>query len=117
MKLSFSVVSVVSQPVPDPEDEVSREAPSVPTGVRIDQAKVMTWHNDLVRVTHNFPTEKLERVYTSMAKVSLIKCTAATMVRIFLLGPNSDFLLERGPKMVRILCKSQNFQLNTRVIL
>ena len=43
--------------------------------------------------------------------------TAATMVRIFFLGPNSDFLLERGPKMVRILCKSQNFQLNTRMIL
>ena len=64
----------MSQPVPDPEDEVSREAPSVPTGVRIDQAKVMQWHNDLVRVTHNFPTEKLERVYTSMAKVSVHGC-------------------------------------------
>ena len=37
--------------------------------------------------------------------------TAATMVRIFFLGPNSDFLLERGPN----LCKSQNFQLNTRM--
>ena len=42
-------------------------------------------------------------------------CAAATKVRIFFLGPNLDFLLERGPKMVRILCKSQNFQLDTRM--
>ena len=73
----------MSQPVPDPEDEVSREAPSVPTGVRIDQAKVMTWHNDLVRVTHDFPTEKLERVYTSMAKVSLINNWINEIILLF----------------------------------
>ena len=44
--------------------------PSIPTGVRIDNAKVLQWSNDLVRFTDNFPVEKLERVYTSMAKVS-----------------------------------------------
>ena len=55
---------------PVPEDEVSREAPSVPTGVGIDQAKVLEWHNDMVRFTDNFPIEKLDRIYTSMAKVS-----------------------------------------------
>merc|ERR1712107_735030 len=43
--------------------------PSVPTGVRIDQTKVLQWSNDLVRFTDNFPVEKLERIYTSMAKV------------------------------------------------
>lgn len=46
-----------------------REEPSVPTGVRIDQAKVTQWSNDLVRFTDNFPTEKLERVYSAMNKV------------------------------------------------
>ena len=41
----------------------------MPTGVRIDQAKVLQWHNDLVRFTDNFALEKLERIYTAMAKV------------------------------------------------
>ena len=49
--------------------EARQEDPSVPTGVRIDQAKILQWSNDLVRLTDNFPLEKLERVYTSMAKV------------------------------------------------
>ena len=49
-----------------------REEPSVPTGVRIDQAKVTQWSNDLVRFTDNFPTEKLERVYSAMNKVRLL---------------------------------------------
>ena len=43
----------------------------MPTGVRIDQAKIVQWSNDLVRLTDNFPLEKLERIYTSMAKVRL----------------------------------------------
>ena len=49
------------------------EEPSVPTGVRIDQAKVLQWHNDLVRFTDNFALEKLERIYTAMAKVNFYK--------------------------------------------
>ena len=44
----------------------------MPTGVRIDQAKVTQWSNDLVRFTDNFPTEKLERVYSAMNKVITI---------------------------------------------
>merc|ERR1711970_93265 len=44
-------------------------APSVPTGVRIDSNKVMQWMNDLVRFTEGFTVEKLERIYTAMAKV------------------------------------------------
>ena len=44
-------------------------APSVPTGVRIDSNKVMLWMNDLVRFTEGFTVEKLERIYTAMAKV------------------------------------------------
>ena len=44
----------------------------MPTGVRIDQAKVTQWSNDLVRFTDNFPTEKLERVYSAMNKVRLL---------------------------------------------
>jgi len=44
-------------------------APSVPTGVRIDNNKVMQWMNDLIRVTEGFTVEKLERIYTAMAKV------------------------------------------------
>jgi len=51
------------------DDEASREAPSVPTGVRVDQSKLTQWHSDLVRFTDNFPLEKLQRIYTSMAKV------------------------------------------------
>jgi len=65
-----------SDTVPDPvvpavavDDEASREAPSVPTGVRVDQSKLTQWHSDLVRFTDNFPLEKLQRIYTSMAKV------------------------------------------------
>ena len=45
----------------------------MPTGVRIDQAKIVQWSNDLVRLTDNFPLEKLERVYTSMAKVRVCR--------------------------------------------
>ena len=52
--------------------EARQEDPSVPTGVRIDQAKILQWSNDLVRLTDNYPVEKLERIYTSMAKVSII---------------------------------------------
>jgi len=44
-------------------------APSVPTGVRIDSSKVVQWSNDLVRSTEGFTVEKLERIYTAMAKV------------------------------------------------
>merc|ERR1712013_129239 len=44
-------------------------APSVPTGVRIDSSRVIQWHNDLVRTTEGFVVEKLERIYTAMAKV------------------------------------------------
>merc|ERR1719318_1114456 len=44
-------------------------APSVPTGVRIDQSRVIAWHTDLVRLTEGFVVEKLERIYTAMAKV------------------------------------------------
>ena len=51
-------------------------APSVPTGVRIDQSRVIAWHTDLVRLTEGFVVEKLERIYTAMAKVSwwLVTC-------------------------------------------
>ena len=38
--------------------------------MRIDQAKIVQWSNDLVRLTDNFPLEKLERIYTCMAKVN-----------------------------------------------
>jgi len=44
-------------------------APSVPIGVRIDNNKVIQWSNDLVRMTEGFYVEKLERIYTAMAKV------------------------------------------------
>jgi len=44
-------------------------APSVPTGVRVDSSRVAQWHNDLVRTTEGFVVEKLERIYTAMAKV------------------------------------------------
>ena len=47
--------------------EARQEDPSVPTGVRIDQAKILQWSNDLVRLTDNYPVEKLERIYTSNA--------------------------------------------------
>ena len=57
---------------PSPSQPGGRqEDPSVPTGVRIDQAKIVQWSNDLVRLTDNLPLEKLERIYTSMAKVRL----------------------------------------------
>ena len=46
-------------------------APSVPTGVRIDNNKVIQWSNDLIRVTEGFTVEKLERIYTAMAKVNI----------------------------------------------
>ena len=46
-----------------------QEDPSVPTGVRIDQAKIVQWSNDLVRLTDNYTVEKLERIYTGMSKV------------------------------------------------
>ena len=52
-----------------PARQSAEADPSVPTGVRIDQTKVIQWSNDLVRFTDNFPVEKLERIYTSMAKV------------------------------------------------
>ena len=61
--------SSAAQNVPAPDTAVEAD-PSIPTGVRIDNAKVLQWSNDLVRFTDNFPVEKLERVYTSMAKVS-----------------------------------------------
>ena len=61
MLLSFSV--------PVSQLEERQEDPTVPTGVRIDQAKIVQWSNDLVRLTDNFPLEKLERIYTNMAKV------------------------------------------------
>ena len=41
--------------------------------MRIDQAKVLQWHNDLVRFTDNFALEKLERIYAAMAKVNFRK--------------------------------------------
>jgi len=44
-------------------------APSIPTGVRIDNNKITQWMNDLVRFTDSFNVEKLERIYTSMSKV------------------------------------------------
>jgi len=44
-------------------------APSVPTGIRIDNNKIMQWNNDLVRFTEGFVVEKLERIYSSMAQV------------------------------------------------
>ncbi len=44
--------------------------PSQPTGVRIDGSKLLTIHTDLVRLTDNWPVEKLERVNTILAKVS-----------------------------------------------
>jgi hypothetical protein len=46
------------------------EVPSQPTGVRIDGSKLLTIHTDLVRLTDNWPVEKLERVNTILAKVS-----------------------------------------------
>ena len=49
--------------------EERQEDPSVPTGVRIDQAKIVQWSNDLVRLTDNYTVEKLERIYTGMSKV------------------------------------------------
>ena len=52
-----------------PEDLTPSEAPSVPTGVRIDASRVLQWYNDLVRTTEGCPVERLERVYTAMAKV------------------------------------------------
>jgi hypothetical protein len=48
------------------------EVPSQPTGVRIDGSKLLTIHTDLVRLTDNWPVEKLERVNTILAKVSLV---------------------------------------------
>jgi len=41
----------------------------VPTGVRVDNSKLLVWAGDLVRATEGFTVEKLERVYTAMAKV------------------------------------------------
>ena len=63
--LYYNSPEVVSQEAA----EGRQEDPSVPTGVRIDQAKIVQWSNDLVRLTDNFPVEKLERIYTNMAKV------------------------------------------------
>ena len=59
-------------------------APSVPTGVRIDSNKVMQWMNDLVRFTEGFTVEKLERIYTAMAKVNfqLILLFAITFIKL-----------------------------------
>ena len=57
-----------------------QEDPSVPTGVRIDQVKIVQWSNDLVRLTDNFPVEKLERIYTSMAKVDVLCCNTSNFV-------------------------------------
>jgi hypothetical protein len=56
------------------------EVPSQPTGVRIDGSKLLTIHTDLVRLTDNWPVEKLERVNTILAKVSrfLFMCAQLT---------------------------------------
>jgi hypothetical protein len=54
-----------------PSGQAADLAPSVPTGVRVDASRVAQWHADLVRTTDGFPVEKLERIYTAMAKVSL----------------------------------------------
>ena len=48
---------------------VREETPSQPTGVRIDQNKVLMVHNEMVRVTEGFTVEKLERTYAILAKV------------------------------------------------
>ena len=64
----------------------------MPTGVRIDQAKIVQWSNDLVRLTDNFPLEKLERVYTSMAKVRVCRPgpLALSRYQVVLLFRSSD---------------------------
>jgi len=46
------------------------EVPSQPTGVRIDGSKLLIIHAELVRLTDNWPVEKLQRVNTILAKVS-----------------------------------------------
>ena len=67
-KHNNSILAPEAQSQP-PQPMARSEEPSVPTGVRIDQAKVLQLHNDLVRFTDNFALEKLERIYTAMAKV------------------------------------------------
>ena len=43
--------------------------PSHPTGVRIDSSKLAHIHTELVRLTDNWPVEKIERVNNILAKV------------------------------------------------
>jgi hypothetical protein len=45
------------------------ELPSQPTGVRIDSSKLAHIHTELVRLTDNWPVEKIERVNNILAKV------------------------------------------------
>lgn len=47
----------------------SEEVPSQPTGVRIDSSKLAHIHTELVRLTDNWPVEKIERVNNILAKV------------------------------------------------
>ena len=54
-----------------PRPHQSAEQPSVPTGVRIDSSRLAQWEQALVRTTDQWTVEKLERVYTAMAKVKL----------------------------------------------
>ena len=54
------------------------------SGVRVDQSKLTQWHSDLVRFTDNFPLEKLQRIYTSMAKVSLENGHKLLQVKYFI---------------------------------
>ena len=54
-----------------PRPHQPAEQPSVPTGVRIDSSRLAQWEQALVRTTDQWTVEKLERVYTAMAKVKL----------------------------------------------
>lgn len=48
---------------------MEEDEPSLPTGVRIDSTKMAVFHTDLVRGTEGFTVERLERVYTILAKI------------------------------------------------
>ena len=50
----------------------------------MDQSKLTQWHSDLVRFTDNFPLEKLQRIYTSMAKVGLENGHKLLQVKYFI---------------------------------
>jgi len=71
--------------------------------VRIDQAKVLQWHNDLVRFTDNFALEKLERIYAAMAKV---------IRRFRTLSDRTDLPTELQAELEVV--KSQEKELNSR---